>query len=347
MCWGEGSPPPAQPSRLSLLSHISPAPRSPASQRYFYQDYKSPIQPASPSFSACEPAGEGEATHLTAASVSPEPGELLEPSTPWPGSCLPGWEQGTGHGEHPGGFPGTSTGSLDHPQTPGKKGDGLSGHRPAYPLSLTLLSRLNFPVLSVPLSSSIYFLPFFLSSLFCTLPRQFNPPCSVWLSQAAGVKPPLSGLSPRRSRLGAACAARTASRTWKDPAREEGAADSPRQSTPPSHPTQSRSISALAWRRAPRAIPDLNVLFVRLALGRSSPSARARLALPHPRQRGRALLPSERALTCLQLPPARTSIRAACGAKRAGDTHIVRSHPNTGSSEQPGHTEETKHTQSV
>ena len=58
----------------------------------------------------------------------------------------------------------------------------------------------------------------------------------------------------------------------------EGAAGSPWQSTRPAHAVRARSNSALAWRRAPRARPDLNVLFVRLALGRSSPSASVWLA---------------------------------------------------------------------
>lgn len=127
---------------------------------------------------------------------------------------------------------------------------------------------------------------FFLSSsLPCSTlcHASLTRPCSVWLSQAAGVKRPLSGLYPR-SWFGATRAARTSSisqpgRTQLGRKGAERAADSLRQSTPPAHTIQSRSISALAWRRAPRAIPDLNVLFVRLALGRSSPSASAWLAL--------------------------------------------------------------------
>lgn len=103
-------------------------------------------------------------------------------------------------------------------------------------------------------------------------------PCSVWLSQAAGVKHPLSGLYPQRSWCGAARAARTASPSLEGPSSGERVWKG-LQSTPPAHTIQSRSISALAWRRAPRAIPDLNVLFVRLALGRSSPSASAWRAL--------------------------------------------------------------------
>lgn len=177
-------------------------------------------------------------------------------------------------------------GVWSHTRTPGKEGDGLRGHCPPCPLSLTLLCNVYFPILSVPLSSSIYFLSFFLP-FFPVLPpchASLTRPCSVWLSQAAGVKHPLSGLYPRRSWFGAACAARTSSvsqpgRTQLGRKGAERAADSLRQSTPPAHTIQSRSISALAWRRAPRAIPDLNVLFVRLALGRSSPSARAWLAL--------------------------------------------------------------------
>lgn len=131
MCWGEGSRRAAQPSRLSLLTHISPAPRPPASQRYFYRGYKSPIQPASPSFSAREPEGEGEAAHLPAASVSAEPGEVLQLGTPGPGSCPPRREQGAGHGGPAGGTPGASAGSPKEP--PSGKGTGLGDAVPAVP----------------------------------------------------------------------------------------------------------------------------------------------------------------------------------------------------------------------
>lgn len=128
---------------------------------------------------------------------------------------------------------------------------------------------------------------------------------------------------------------------WKDPAREEGAAGSPGQSIPPAHTVPSQSISALAWRRAPRAIPDLNVLFVRLALGRSSPSAGARLqALTRPR---RSRCSAEGAPACLQLLRA-TRTQRVCGAKGTGDGHSTQSHPNTRGGEQPVHTDEAIHT---
>lgn len=181
MCWGEGSlPPPAQPSRLSLLSHISPAPRSPARQRYFYQGYKSPIQPASPSFSAVSQRGKAKPLTCQLPACHRSQVSCCTRQT-WAG-VLPAWlRAGRWAWRTPWGSPGMSTGTLVAPPR-SREGTGWAqgtSSRLSPSLNSSLLSHLYFTMLSVPSPPSFtFFLPS--SPVFppClpTLPCQFNPP---------------------------------------------------------------------------------------------------------------------------------------------------------------------------
>lgn len=116
----------------------------------------------------------------------------------------------------------------------------------------------------------------------------------------------------------------------------EGAASSSWQSTPPAHAIQARSNSALAWRRAPRARPDLNVLFVRLALGRSSPSASVRPAhacAAHHRGVSRGLQPTQgaRMLACNSCRTCELVCSALCWEQRAACVRSMQGTRTTGS----------------
>jgi len=248
-------------------------------------------------------------------------------------------------GGHPGGSPGTSTGSLVAPLN-SQEGRGWSwgGRHPSCPLPLALPFSLTciFRSFLLPSPPSLTFLLFSFLPLFSHPPSSacrasLTRPYSVWLSQAAGVKhPTFRTLPPEKLVRSSWCSEDSGSQPGgtRLGSPGEGAAGSPRQSTPPAHWTCN---SALAWRRAPRARPDLNVLFVRLALGRSSPSASVRLACtgatsPAPRAPATRSPRRERALPCSSR---RTRKQHVCRdehtarVRRAQGTRTILSlHPN-------------------
>lgn len=185
---------------------------------------------------------------------------------------------------------------------------GFGGHRPSCSLPLTLPFSLTciFRSFLFPSPTSfIFFLPSFpvFPPSLPTLPCQFNLPllCLAFPGSRCQASN-FTDFTPEQLVRSNGCSKDTGSQQGgsrlgrKD---GDGAAGSPCQSTPPALTVQAQSNSALAWRRAPRARPDLNVLFVRLALGRSSPSASVWPA------RAGATPPAAARPACHDLQPAR------------------------------------------
>lgn len=180
MCWEKAPPTPAQPSRLSLLSHISPAPRSLARQRYFYQGYKSPIQPASPSFSAVSRRGKTKPLTCQLPACHRSQVSCCTPADMgWGPACLAA-SRALGM-DNSLGAPGMSNRMLVAPPS-SQEGMGWTlGTLSQLFLSLnsSLLSHQYFTMLSVPSPPSFtFFLPSYPVFPPClpTLPCQFNPP---------------------------------------------------------------------------------------------------------------------------------------------------------------------------
>lgn len=214
---GEGSPRPAQPSRLSLLNPISPAPRPTASSAIFIRAIKAPSCRRHPHFLL---VSQQEKEKPLTCELPACHRSQVRSCSPALGRVLPAWREkvlGMGSCWRQ---QGTS------PEEPPQGEEMGLGALSWLSLSSSLLSHLYFLFLSDPLSSSLYFLPSFFSfflffhhlsplygaSLTCPtlfgFPRQqvssIHPPLGLYPRAVAAMRTPASSLEGlgREGRMG-------------------------------------------------------------------------------------------------------------------------------------------------